>query len=288
MLTIGEAILKSAEYLKGKEVDVPRLDAELLLCHVLTMDRLHLYMDWQKPLHELEIAAYRECIRRRGQDREPVSRITGKREFFGREFQVTPATFVPRPETEGVVERALMILESESDIKAERSTVFEIGTGTGCIIVSIAAETDGHHFIATDISEGALDAARKNAKKHSVLGRIEFRQGACFNGFEGTLSLIVSNPPYIRHDEIPDLMPEVAKYDPITALDGGEDGMDVVRIIAKQGADLLQHGGWVVLELDSGQPSLAAPLFEETGAFHQIKTEKDLAGHERYLLARRI
>ncbi len=284
---VGDLVTRSAAWLGGKGVDSPRLDAELLLCRILNCDRLRLYMDWQKPLSELEVAAYRDFIQRRGRDREPVARITGRKSFYRREFEVTPDSFVPRPETEGVVERALMLMEKEPDLKNTRANVFEVGTGTGCIIVSLALESDAHRYIASDISPGALKAARYNATKLGVEGRVEFRDGAYFAGFEGTLSLIVSNPPYINTDTIAGLPPEVSRHDPMPALDGGADGLDAVRGIIDQGTPLLAHGGWVVLELGEDQPHRAAQLFRDTGKYDDIRVEKDLAAFDRYLLARR-
>lgn len=286
-MSVGEAVLRSARWLADKEVDSPRLDAELLLASVLNCDRLRLYMDWQKPLTDLEVSGYREFVRRRGQDREPVARIVGHREFHSRRFLVSRDTFVPRPETEGVVERALTLLQNEPALNSRRSNVFEIGTGTGCIIVSLAAESDGHDYLASDVSEGALETARRNAKAHRVEGRVHFRHGAGFAGFKGSLGLIVSNPPYIRSGEIPELPPEVRSHDPMPALDGGEDGLDVVRQICREGAVLLVHGGWVVLEIGEEQGSACREMFEGAGAYSTVRVEKDLAGKERYLLARK-
>ncbi len=286
-LSVGQAILKSAEYLHNKGIDTPRLDAELLLCKIMNNDRLRLYMDWQKPLTELEISAYREFIRRRGIDREPVARIVGSKEFYGRNFEVSKDTFVPRPETEGVVERALLLLKEEAELKRERGTIFEIGTGTGCIVVSIACESDGHRFIASDVSEGAIATAKRNAHKLGVEGRINFRHGAYFAGFSGSLSMIVSNPPYIETDDIPGLPAEVSTHDPRPALDGGEDGLDPVRIIAREGAKLLMHGGWIVLELGEGQPAKAAEIFREQKVFNDFQIEKDLSNIDRYLMVRK-
>lgn len=287
MMSVADAVLKSAEYLKKKDVDSPRLDAELLLCKVLNCDRLRLYMDWQKPLTELEVSGYREFIRRRGQDREPVARILGRKPFYGRDFIITKDTFVPRPETEGVVERAVMLLQTEQPLNRERQMIFEVGTGSGCIIVSIAAESDGHHYLASDILPGALETAHKNAEKNGVQGRIDFRLGKYFAGYEGSLGMIVSNPPYIEAAEIPSLPPEVRAFDPMEALDGGADGLDAVRIIAAQGSKLLMHGGWVVLELGESQPHTAAEIFRGVGGYDQFRVEKDLAGLDRYLTVRK-
>lgn len=288
MLTVADAVLKSTDYLRKKGIESPRLDAELLLGGILACDRMRLYMEWQKPLTDLEVAAYRDFIKRRGAENEPVARILGKRAFYKRDFEVTPDTFVPRPETEGVVERALMLLAKEPVLQHPRQNIFEVGTGTGCISISIALEADGHHFIATDVSPGALATARKNARKHGVEARIDFRQGSVFAGYEGSLALVVSNPPYIRADEIPTLPPEVRSWDPHAALDGGRDGLDVVRTMAADGVRLLIPGGWMVFELGEAQPHTAADLFRDAGgAYDEFHVEKDLAGLDRYLMVRR-
>jgi release factor glutamine methyltransferase len=287
LLTVGDLVLKSAVYLEKRGVDSARLDAELLLARILGCDRLRLYMDWKKPLTELEVAAYRDFIRRRGQDREPVARILGIKPFFGRDFEVTRDSFVPRPETETLVERCLDLLRIEPALKRDRQNVFEIGTGTGCIIVTLAAESDSHHYIASDVLPGAIATARRNAKKHGVDGRIDFRQGRMLAGFEGSLGLLVSNPPYIESGVIPTLDPEVKAFDPPEALDGGIDGLDPVREMAAFAPKALCHGGWIALELGEDQPKIAAELFRETGAFAEIRQEKDLAGMLRFLYARR-
>lgn len=287
MMSVGELILKSAGYLAKKGVETPRLDAELLLAHVMNCDRLRLYMDWPKPVTELEVSGYREYIRRRGQDREPVARIIGKKPFFGRDFALSRDSFVPRPETEHVVERALDILRTEEALSRDRQTVFEVGTGSGCIVVTLAAEADGHHFIASDVLDGALETARANARKHKVESRIDFRKGPLLAGWEGPIGLLVSNPPYIERNVIPTLDPEVRVYDPMPALDGGVDGLDVVRELVPLAKRQLIRGGWVVLELGENQPAKAAELFREAGGFESMQCEEDLAGLERYLLVRR-
>jgi len=287
MLTVGELVLKSTDYLQKKGVESPRLDAELLLARIMGCDRLRLYMDWKKPVTELETAAYRDFIRRRGQDREPVARITGLKPFFGRDFEVTRDSFVPRPETETLVEKALDLLKTEPSLHGSRQTVFEIGTGSGCIIVSLAAESDSHRYLASDILPGAIATAKRNARRHGVQQRIEFRHGSLLADFEGSIGLLVSNPPYIERGVIPTLDPEVRTHDPIEALDGGPDGLDVVRGIAELAARHVQRGGWVALELGEDQPPEAAAIFKATGCFSTIRQERDLAGLLRFVYARR-
>lgn len=286
-LTVGELVLRSAEYLKNKGADSPRLDAEILLAALLKTDRLHLYLDWDKPLTDIEVAAYREMIRRRGANREPVARILGRREFYGREFVVTPAVFSPRPETEGLVERALEFLRLSPQAESARPTVFEVGTGSGAIVVSLAVEFPGPQYVASDVSADALAVAKRNAEAHGVAQRIAFRHGALFAGFEGPLWCLVSNPPYIRRDEIPTLPPEVRTHDPMAALDGGADGLDVVRDLAEYGARLLRPGGALFLEIGQDQGPDALAIFKARDTFGDVRIEEDFNGHDRFLCARR-
>lgn len=287
-LTIGQAIQKSADWLRSKGVvDSPRLDAELLLARILTCERLHLYMDWQKPLTELEVSAYREYIRRRGQDREPVCHILGERQFFGRIFEVTADTFSPRPETEGLVERALDLLENDPLLSSERHGVFEIGTGTGIIIITLASESDSHHFMASDILPGALATAKRNAHRHKVDGRIEFRSGSLFADYDGSLGMVVSNPPYIPEESLAGLPPEVRNFDPVEALSGGPGGYMTIKPIMEGAASRLVHGGWLLLEIGEEQGPGCRQLLSEMKCWKDVRVEKDLAGHDRYVLARR-
>lgn len=287
-LTVGDVVQKSADWLRGRGIeDSPRLDAELLLARILRCDRLRLYMDWQKPLTELELSAYRDFIRRRGQEREPVSHILGVRSFFGREMEVTADTFAPRPETEGLVERALALLETDPTLAAGRQNIFEIGTGTGVIIITLAAESDGHRYLASELLPAAHAVARRNAHRHGVDGRIDLRQGEYFAGFEGTLDLVISNPPYIPSDRIASLPPEVRDFDPREALDGGAAGMEAINVIAAGSARRLRHGGWLLLEIGEEQGPACRALLNPDAGWAACRVEKDLAGHDRYVLAQR-
>ncbi|MEQ8820411.1 MAG: peptide chain release factor N(5)-glutamine methyltransferase [Sumerlaeia bacterium] len=289
-LTIGDVIAKSAQYLTRHGADSPRLDAELLLGKVLGCDRLRLYMDWKKPLIELELAAYRELIRQRAQDRIPVARLLGKKEFYSRDFLLENA-FVPRPETEGLVERALDLLSSEKALQPETGNapyVFEIGTGSGCIVVTMAAENGAPHYIASDVDPKALATARRNAAKHDVESRIEFREGPLLAGFEGSLHLIVSNPPYIPASQIPGLPPEVRVHDPMAALDGGgDDGLDIARQIVHLAKKHLVPGGCLVMELGEDQEPGIVEVFRLAGCFESAHMDRDLAGKPRYAFARK-
>ena len=287
ILTVGQVILKSAQWLGAKEVDSPRLDAELLLAYVLHCSRLDLYLQWDKPLMELEVGNYRELIRSRGQDRTPVARLLGKKEFYGRDFEVTAATFVPRPETEGLVDRALELLTADPALRVERPVVLEVGTGTGAIVATLAAENAEPRYIAIDVSPGALATARKNAAALHVDSRIDFRQGSGLSGYDGSLHLLVSNPPYIPSGQIPTLPAEVKDHDPMPALDGGTDGLDCVREIVAQAKPCLVPGAWVLLEIGEEQEEGCLEVFAQAGIFTGARVERDLAGQPRYAMARR-
>lgn len=285
MLTVGDAILKSAKYLAGRGVDSPRLDAELLLCQVLGCDRVRLYMDWPKPLIELEVAAYRELIRQRGVDRVPVARLVGEKDFYGRKLIVGPGAFVPRPETEGVVERALVLLATEAGLQVPRPVVFEVGTGSGCIITALAAENPTPRYLASDVSEEALAVARRNAARLHVGERVDFRHGAFFADFDGAIHLVLSNPPYIATGEIASLPPEVSVHDPHAALDGGADGLVMVREMVARVRDHLVPGGWIVMELGEDQEAGALFLLSDAHGWRSARMEADLAGRPRYAMA---
>jgi len=286
-LTIGESILRSAEFLLAKGVESPRLDAELLLADILRMERLKLYLEWEKPLMELEIAAYREYIRRRGIEREPVARIIARRAFYGRTIEVAPNVFCPRPETEGLVEHVLEFLRLSNPAGEARATVFEIGTGSGCIILSIALEAPTTQCIASEKSPHALALAKKNAEQLGASHRVTFRDGEYFAGWEGPVHVVVSNPPYVRRGEIHTLSPEVKNYDPTLALDGGPDGLDMVRVLVDESARLLLPGGGLFLEIGQEQGRDTHAILEANGQFRDIQVLHDFASLDRYVVATR-
>lgn len=288
-LTVRDVVRKSTEYLASKGVETPRLDAELLLAHVFGVDRLRLFMDWDKPLTDLELTAYRESIRRRGQEREPVARIVGRREFYKLPFAVTKDVFSPRPETEGLVDRVLDFLKlREVAGETDPPTILEVGTGSGAISVALAANYPNGRFIATEASEAAFAVAKRNAETNGVAARISFRQGRDLAGYDGPLTVLVSNPPYVRTGEIETLPPEVRTWDPRMALDGGPDGLAVVRTLAEEAVRLLVPGGGVFLELGQDQRSDALGIFRASGAFSEVAMERDFAGLDRYLVARKL
>ena len=259
-MTVLEAIQKSAEFLSKREIDSPRLQAELLLAHLLKMPRMKLYLNFERPLAEQETEALRQFVKRRGQ-REPLQHIIGSTSFCGFEMAVDRRALVPRPETEILAEAGWTYLSTLGpDQKA-----LDIGTGTGCIAIALAAKCPNARITAVDTSADALALAAENAQKNNVADRIEFFQGDGFAAVPGRpqFELIISNPPYIPTAEIETLQPEVRDFDPRAALDGGSDGLDFYRMFAGQARQLLKPGGKVMVEFGDGQAPAIRKLFED-------------------------
>jgi release factor glutamine methyltransferase len=208
---------------------------------------------------------------------EPVTRILGQRDFFGLTFRLNEGTLVPRPETELLVVRTLALLEGR-----HHKRILDLGTGTGCIAISVLTESPSATAIATDLSAKALEAARANAKRHGVAKRIDFRKGSWFDPLEAgeQFDVVVSNPPYIVHDVIETLAPEVKDHDPRLALDGGKDGLDAYRAILEEAKHWLKADSWVVVEIGFDQGETVKRLFEQAG-LEDVVIEKDLAGLDR-------
>lgn len=273
--TIGSILKWTGQYLGEKGVDSPRLDAEVLLSHVLGKDRLYLYVNFDQPLQPRELGIFREAVKQRAL-RVPVAYITGHKEFMGLDFEVNEHVLVPRPDTEILVETAL---ERLKDI--EQPEITDIGTGSGAIIVSVLKKHPQAVGTAVDISDKALEVARGNAQKHQVADRLEFLLGDLLTPLAGRLfDAILSNPPYIPADDIAGLEPEVRR-EPLLALDGGTDGLNCYRHLLNDGAALLKPGGFMLLELGIGQAALLPGLALQTGALKVEQIVKDYAGIER-------
>jgi release factor glutamine methyltransferase len=210
---------------------------------------------------------------------EPLSRVLGFAEFYGLDFDLSPDTLDPRQDTETLVDHALSHIENMGDTPLR---ILDIGTGSGCIIVSVLHEArlKTHTGVATDLSPGALNMARHNAQKHGVADRIDFIQTEWARGIEGMFDLILSNPPYIRRDVIPNLDSNVTKYDPILALDGGEDGLDAYRAILTETKTLLKPGGKILLEIGFDQGESVPRLVAKQGAT-RTRVHPDLGGNPR-------
>jgi release factor glutamine methyltransferase len=260
------------DFLASRGVENARLEAEWLLCAATGLDRVGLYLNFEKPLHDAELAAYRAMIARRGK-REPLQHILGSQEFCGLEFEVTPEVLIPRYDTETLVNEALIRMPGAE-------SVLDIGTGSGCIAVALACNLPCAAVVAVDISEAALDVARRNAARHNVA--IEFIHGSLFDPLAGRqFDLIISNPPYIPSGEIEVLQPEVRDFDPRSALDGGLDGLDIYRRLVPQAASFLKCGGWLLVEVGAGQADDVSQLFCSMEDYEHSITVCDPAGIAR-------
>ena len=283
LLAAGEVRLEACG------IERPRLEAEVLMAQALGVDRGRLAMMLAAthaasaggPVVPVPAAvAFRRMVRRRAL-REPLAYILGRREFWSLDFVVTPAVLTPRPETELLVESALKLLAAKSSPR-----ILDLGTGSGAIAVALAKEIPSAEIVATDISREALEVACANARRHGLEQRISFRAGDLFDAV-GPIAFdaIVSNPPYIREADIATLPRDVRDFEPLIALDGGADGLDFYRRIAREAPGYLNPGGSVAVEIGADMGEDVARLFAEAG-FDGIRIEKDLAGLERAVSAR--
>lgn len=258
-------------YLAEKGVENARREAEWLLCEATGLDRVGLYLNFDKPMSDDELAAYRALVTRRGK-REPLQHILGSQEFDGLSFLVTPAVLIPRHDTETLLEQALQHAPHPRSI-------LDIGTGSGCIAIALARRLPEAQVTAVDLSVEALALAQRNAELHGAA--VEFLQGSFFEPVAGRrFDLIVSNPPYITSADLLALQPEVRDHEPILALDGGPDGLTAYRAIVSQAATHLEPNGWLLLEVGAGQAADVAALLAQAG-FGGIITATDPGGIER-------
>ncbi len=262
-MTVIEVIQRSAEFLARKGVDSPRLQAELLLAHVLKLPRMQLYLDFQRQLTPAEADHLRELVQRRGR-REPLQHILGTTCFCGLEMAVNRHVLVPRPETELLAEAGWEFLRQLTPGDSGPRPVLDFGTGSGCLAVTLAVKCPDARVTAMDVSPDALAVAAQNAARHGVSDRIEFRESDGFAALPAgaKFDLIVSNPPYIPTLEIDTLQPEVRDFDPRAALDGGPDGLKFHRLLAGQATAFLAAGGRLMLELGDGQAAAVREIFE--------------------------
>jgi release factor glutamine methyltransferase len=259
-------------FLVSRGIENARLEAEWLLCAATGLDRVGLYLNFEKPLNDDELAAYRIMVARRGR-REPLQHILGTQEFCGLEFEVSPDVLIPRHDTETLVNESLARMPAAQ-------SVLDIGTGSGCIAVALACRLPGASVTAVDISSAALVVARRNAERNGVA--IEFLLGSLLEPVAGRhFDLIISNPPYIPSSDIETLESEVRDFDPRTALDGGADGLDVYRAMIPDAAARLNPGGWLLVEVGIGQAADVAQMFRAACVYGEPIITCDGAGVER-------
>lgn len=278
MKTVLETLQGGTEYLEKRSVPEARLNMQLMLAHQLGCSKLDLYLQFDRPLGEDELKPLRDMLRRRGA-REPLQHILGEVEFSGHCFVCDHRALIPRPETEELVTYLLQ----ETPPLEEGGHVADVGTGSGVIGLSLAAAWKDHglRFSMIDAEDAALSLAQENAERLGLLENVSLKKSNLLQDAPGPYQLIVANLPYIATDEVPTLSPEV-QHDPTSALDGGPDGLDLIRELIAQAAQQLTSGGRIVLELGADQAEATLKHFEE-GPFDNLFKKTDLAGIERFV-----
>jgi len=278
-------------HFKDKGLDSPRVVAEMLLSHVLGCERMRLYMDADRPAAAGELATLRDLVARAAKH-EPVQYLVGSAWFFSRQFKVNRSTLIPRPCTETLVEHVLQWLRVNPGHAAP--VIADIGTGTGCIAISIAAQIPAAHVIASDIEPKALGLARENAAMHNVADRMEFIEGAGVSAIIAArpgvrFDVIASNPPYIPDCEWEggEVARNVRDFEPERALRGGVDGLDVIRPLIAEAPAILKPGGLLAIELANAHKEAAMALASGTGLLDDMQVLKDHEGLWRVLAAQR-
>lgn len=311
--TIGRILKWTEQYFKDKGIESPRLDAEVLLAHVLEKQRIYLYVHFDEPLQPAELAAYREMIKQRVL-RVPVAQILGEKEFMGLTFKVTADTLVPRPDTEILVQAAVERLkamkgeakapedealadgeeassaadrdEAAVDVSQEPLRIADIGTGSGAICLSVLRYLAGTVADTVDISPAARAVAEENAASLGLQDRVTFHTGDLLQPLRGmTFAAILSNPPYIPEADIATLAPEVRLKEPHTALSGGQDGLDFYRRLAKEAPAMLVPGGFMAFEVGIHQAEPVAALAKANPLIARTEILPDYAGIDRVVVA---
>ncbi len=280
--TIGRILKWTENFFREKGIESPRLDAEVLLAAVLEKDRMHLYVHFDQPLIPEELAKFRAFVKDRAAH-TPVAYILGKKEFMGLSFCVTEATLVPRPDTEILVQAAVDELRKRPAGEAVRFA--DIGTGSGAICLSVLSFLPEATADTVDISAEARAVAEENAESLGLSGRCTFHTGDLLQPLAGnTYDAILSNPPYIPEKDIETLSPDVRLKEPLTALAGGEDGLDFYRRLAGDAPPMLKEGGLLAVEVGIHQAPDVAALFRANPLIGRTETKKDLAGIERVVI----
>jgi len=286
MKTVRELIRITGDYLEDKGIESARLNAERLLSDVLGLSRIELYLQHDRPVLGEELDRYRDHVRRRAAG-EPLQTLIGTTEFYSRTFKVEPGVFIPRPETERLVEVAAELL-TPADRRLIAPLAVEIGCGTGVVGVSLAVEVPQLELYGTDINPAAVALSEHNARLQGVAARTHFLTGNRFDPLpeqlRGQVDLLVSNPPYIRHAELDDLPAEVQR-DPREALDGGDDGLKYYRALAAQIERWLRPDGWIVVEIGADQDEAVTEILRASGG-RDVTVTKDYNDLPRVVAAR--
>jgi release factor glutamine methyltransferase len=315
--TILELLRWTTDYFRDKGVSEPRASAEVLLAYTLDLSRLDLYLRYDQPLNAAELARFKALVVRR-RNGEPVGYLTGHREFWSLDFQVTPAVLIPRPETETLVAAAVEVASllggggegriapplMENSPEPPPHTPYgenvgaglkpaswgiEIGVGSGAVIVALAKELPEMHWIGADISAAALEVAQDNARRHGVLERVHLLKCDLLSAFKPQLSfdVLVANLPYVPQPEWEQLPRDIKDFEPRQALLAGKDGLDLIRPLVRQAHQYIKAGGWVLLEVGDRQAEKVEELMQQSGAYDRVESIKDFSGIKRVVRARR-
>ncbi|MCH2109118.1 MAG: peptide chain release factor N(5)-glutamine methyltransferase [Polyangiaceae bacterium] len=282
--TIGRIIAWASADFQKRKIESPRLEVELLLCHLLGIDRVKLLLEHHRPLDQTELAAFKSLLTRRRQG-EPSAYLLGEKEFYGHLFKVDDRVLIPRPDTEILVD---VILEKTAHRKLD-GRALDLCTGSGCIAISFAKERPTWRITGTDKDPEVLQLAQENALRLGAAWGLHWYEGDLFQALpEGSkFEVIASNPPYIPPKEIELLQTEVKDFEPRLALDGGEDGLEFYRKISRSASTYLVRGGVIALEVGAGQADDVSELLEKAG-FQQVEKYRDYGGHERVVCARAL
>lgn len=287
-MKLKEVLDKTIVFFKEKKIETPRLDAELLFAHVLKLERIQLYMKFDQPMQETELVVLRELVRRRIQG-EPVAYILGYRDFYGYRFEVNSSTLIPRPETEHLVEE---VVKWAAD-KEKRLAMIDLGSGSGCIGLSLLKQLPNAYLLSVDLSDKALEVAQRNAQALEVLDRVRLVHAnaenielvmASFKDFMGqkTVDVLVSNPPYISEQDL-SVEENVKKFEPHSALFAADEGLALLKNWSKSYGSHLSSEAVMLMEMGMSQGAIMKSYFESLEIFKNIRVVKDLSGHDRVI-----
>ncbi len=300
--TIGDLIKKGIEILGEGEFNNPLLDSQLLLCHVINVDKIYTYTHKDEIIDSLFVDKFLKLIDKR-KSGYPIQYMLGKQEFMGLDFFVKEGVLIPRPDTEILVEYIIELVKGKCFKSKEHIKIVDIGTGSGTITLSLAHYIENAHIYSIDVSDIALQVAAENSKRLGLESKVTFLKGDLFKpldglNIQGSIDIIVSNPPYIPTKDIAELQKEVAEYEPKLALDGGEDGLDFYRRIVSDSGKYLSDNGVLALEIGYDQGPAVKKLLEDKGTLTKknipqnhpqcIEIIKDLAGHDRVVVLKTI
>ncbi|WP_437229028.1 peptide chain release factor N(5)-glutamine methyltransferase [Planctomicrobium sp. SH661] len=280
--TVKRILDWTVQFLKERGSSTPRLDAEVLLAHARSCKRIQLYTQFDQPLTDEQRTMMRELVKRRAAA-EPVAYLVGHREFFSLDFLVRPGVFIPRPDTEILVMAALDLLKEQTSPQ-----VLELCSGTGCVPIAIAKNHPTAQLTTVELSPTVIEVTRANVEKHQLTERIDVLHGNLFEPVPAgkKFDLIVSNPPYVQREEISKLAADIRDHEPHLALDGGEDGLDVIRHIVRESPNWLTPEGWLMFELSPEQAPAGMELLTEAG-YSRVGVKNDLSGQARVVAGKR-